>query len=118
MKATNQSNIFTEFRMKRIPVPEKYRDKRHDHDTYVWESKDGRIFKVTDMEDNHLANTYKMMVNTVLFAREQSKHKMLTMAMRKTITAVNYHLHYIGYELWFRVYPPAMKDPKYKMVEK
>ena len=117
MKATNKSNIFTEFKMKRVPIPEKYQVKQHDHDRYVWQSQNGRIFRVTEMEDNHLVNTYKMMVNTILFAKEQSKHRMISSTMRKMVTAVSYHLHYIGYELWFRIYPPVLQDPKYKMVE-
>ena len=71
--------------------------------------------KLETFQDFHLQNTYKMLVNTVLYARELDKHKALTRHMRRTVVACNYHLGYIGYELHRRQVAPTIEYNKYKM---
>lgn len=111
MKASNK-DVWKNFRVERIPVPGKYRTKQHDHDSYIWESQDGRFVPIKKFDDNHLQNTYRMLVNTILYAKEMDKHKALTSQMRRIVTACSYHLHYIGYELHCRQAP---EKQKYKM---
>jgi len=103
MKATN--NTFVDFKVTRTKIPDKFKTKPDRFESYIWESQDGRLTAIKDFDDWHLLNTYNMLVNTILFAREISKHKALTSQMRRLVTACNYHLHYIGYELYLREYP-------------
>ena len=102
MKATNK---FSDFTVKRIPVPEVYHEEPNNFKKYIWESADGRFIPIKEFNDHHLIHTYQMLANTILYAREKAKHTMLTSTMRRTITTCNYHLHYIGYELFLRHYP-------------
>ena len=104
MKASNK-DIWKDFRVSRIPIPEKFKEKPHDFEGYVWQTQDGKFIPIKEFGDFHLINTYKLLVNTILYAKEMARHVALTAQMRKTVTTCNYHLHYLGYELWLRQYP-------------
>lgn len=67
------------------------------------------------MNDFHLQNVYRMLVNTILYARDLDKHRALTTPMRKVITQCSFHLHYIGYELHSRQQMPTIEYNKYKL---
>ena len=101
MKATNKG-FFEDFTVSKMPIPDKYKEKPNDFESYIWETQDGKFVRIKDFGDFHLMNTYKLLVNTILFAKEMSRHKALTSQMRRSVTLCNYHLHYLGYELWLR----------------
>lgn len=114
MKATN---VFTNFRVQRIKIPEVYSQEPVRFNQYIWESKDGRLVPIKEFDDNHLFNTYKILVNTIIFAMDKSKHKALTSPMRRMVTLCEYHLRYIAHELYLRNIFQSESDNKYKMID-
>jgi hypothetical protein len=66
MKATNKfwEKYVIEGGMK---IPKIYRVEPKDHDKFKWISQDGRIFKLKELDDIHLANIYKMLTKSLAY---------------------------------------------------
>ena len=118
MKATSKSIDFDKFIHEKIKIPEIYKEEPNNLGSYVWITQDDRVIPIKEFNDFHLTNTYQMLINTVLFAREKAKHSALTHEMRKVVTLAHYHLHYIGHELYLRQYSDLKRTDKYKIKSK
>ena len=116
MKATNKTKFH--HIVEQIQIPDSYKEKPAQFDNYVWETQDRDVVAIKQFNDHHLINTYNMLTKTILFAREKAKHTMLTSQMRRVVTLCDYHLQYIGYELYLRLYPEGenKESEKYKMI--
>lgn len=88
-----------------VIIPEIYHTKPLNFDRYVWETADRDLIPIKEIDDSHLVNIYKILVNTILFAKEKSKHKILTSALRRVVVTTEYHIRYIAYELYVRESP-------------
>jgi len=103
MKATNKvsdfnvSNIF-----ENIKLPNFCMEKPSGFEEYKWVTRDNRIVPIHEFHDNHLLNTYRMLMRTVQYAREISEHTMITRVVEQVIRQCRYHVHFIGYEIYLR----------------
>lgn len=103
MKATSKiddfvvGNIFND-----IHLPAFCKKEPSGFDKYKWITQNKRIIPIKAFHDNHLLNTYRMLIRTVEYARDLSKHMLLTRPMEQVIRQCRYHIHFIGHEIYLR----------------
>ena len=119
MKATNNSILEMSVRaQEKLSVPDEFKTEPERFERYIWITQDDEIVPINDFEDNHLFHTYKMLVNTVLYAKDMAKHTMLTAQMQAVVIQSSHHLRYIAHEYYLRHYIGNKElDNKYKIVE-
>lgn len=102
VKAT--TNIFRDYiyAPEVLEIPDQYKKKPHGFEKYSWVTKDERVIPIKEMNDNHLVNTYKMIVRTILYAKDLSDHSLLSVVAQNVVKICGYHVRFIAYELHLR----------------
>ena len=102
----------------KLPIPDEFKTEPSGFKNYIWISQDDKITPIKDFGDMHLFYTYRMLTNTVLYAKNMAKHTILSVEMKAVIIQCNYHLHFIAYEYYLRHYVEKKElDNKYKIVK-
>ena len=119
MKATNKSILEMKVQaQEKLLVSDEFKIEPSGFKNYIWISQDGKITPIKDFDDMHLFYTYRMLTNTILYAKNMAKHVILSTKMRTVIIQCNYHLHFIAYEYYLRQYIDKKElDNKYKIVK-
>ncbi len=119
MKATDRSILEMSVRaQEKLLVPDEFKTEPSGFKNYIWISQDDKVTPIKDFEDMHLFYTYRMLTNTVLYAKNMAKHTVLSAEMKAVVIQCNYHLHFIAYEYYLRHYIGKKElDEKYKIVE-
>ena len=126
MNATDNfwNNFVVEPGMK---IKKKYRIMPASHDDYKWESRDGRVKPIAEIDDMHLVNIYRMLKNAVEISKDALEHlsddelfpRPFTtfLSISSYVAFIKRHLHHIAYEIHKRSI--FINDvPTYKQLKK
>ncbi len=119
MKATDKNILEMSVQaQEKLPVPDELRIEPSGFKDYIWISQDGKVTPIEAFEDMHLFYTYRMLINTIMYAKNKAKHVILSDQMRAVVEQCNYHLRYIAYEYYFRHYIEEKElDKKYRIIK-
>ena len=113
MKATS---YFAGMKVQMTDIPEIYQTPRVDHSSYTWMSQDGSVENISDIDMMHLQNIYRVLVDTIRFAKKMKKHFVLAESMKSAMLTAHHHLFYIAYEIYRREHLDTI-DNKYKITQ-